>query len=153
MKKSLHTFIVLFCTAISLAAEVKVEFGPIPEWQKPVMDKVTFGVKARTLSEILHAGGDKTGTPSFLVFTAEAAEDLGKRLLWVDAEVEFSNGVVRNVKNVSFHLLTKGIEADVKKLDDIEDQDFVLPGDEPQKVEDLKPIAITKLKITNIVLK
>ena len=147
MKESLHTLIVLFCTAISLAAEIKVEFGRIPEWQKPVMDKVTFGVKARSLSEILNAGGDKTRTPSFLVFTAEATENLGKRLLWVDAEVEFSNGAVRKFKNVSFFLLTKGIEADVRKLDDV---GFVFPGDEPK---DPKPIVITKLKILNAACK
>jgi hypothetical protein len=60
---------------------------------------------------------------------------------------------VRKFKNVSFYLITKGIEADVKKLDDFAFQDFVVPGDEPEQVEDLKSIEITKLKITNAAFK
>ncbi len=139
MKKLLCIFTMVMSTAISPAADIKVELDPIPEWQKPVMDKVTFGVKMRSLSEVLDTPADKAA-PSFLVFTAEAAENLGKRLLWVDVEVEFSNGAFLKFEHVKFFLLSKGIEADVRKLDDL-------------KIKDPKTIEITKLKIINAVLK
>jgi hypothetical protein len=152
MKYLFSLFIFLFSATTSLAEEIKVEFGPIPDWQKPVMDKVTFGVKMRSLGEILDTK-DTKDTPSFLVFTAEATDNLGKRLLWVGAEVEFSNGVVRKFENVSFFLLNKGVEADIKKLDETTLRGFVLPGDKPKQVDDSKPVQITKLKIISAVCK
>ncbi|MES2465823.1 MAG: hypothetical protein V4675_00865 [Verrucomicrobiota bacterium] len=141
MKKLICIFTVLLSAAISPAADIKVELVPIPEWQKPDMDKVTFRVKVRSLSEILDRPADKSA-PLFLVFTAEAAENLGKRLLWVDVEVEFSNGAVRKFEHVKFSLLGKGIGADVRKLDE-----------EPKQIKDPKTIEITKLKIINAVWK
>ncbi|MBK1884235.1 hypothetical protein JIN85_17580 [Luteolibacter pohnpeiensis] len=117
------------------------------------MSEVTFGVKLITLNDMLKVQDGSDVVPSFLIFTARAAENLGKRLLWIDAEVEFCNGAVRKFKNFSFHLLTKGIEADVKKLDDFAFQGFILPGDAPRDGEAPNPIEITKLKITNSELK
>ena len=137
MKKLICILTMLLSAAISPAADIKVELDPIPEWQKPVMDKVTFGVKMRSLSGILNRPADKPA-PSFLVFTSKAAENLGKRLLWVDVEVEFSNGAVRKFDHVKFSLLGKGIEADVRKLDE-----------GPKQIKDPKTIEITRLKIIN----
>ena len=152
MKMPLSILMLLFSATISLAAETKVEFGPIPEWQKPVMDKVTFDVTVRSLAKILDIQ-DPKDAPSFLVFTAEATENLGKRLLWVDAEVEFPNGAVRKFENVSFFLLDKGVEADIRKLDVTTLGEFVLQGDKPKQVDDSKPVQITKLRIIRAVFK
>ena len=89
------------------------------------------------MSESLDTPADKSA-PSFLVFTAEAAENLGKRLLWVDVEAKHSNGAVRKFEHVKFSLLGKGIEADVRKLDE-----------GPKQIKDPKTLEITRLKIIN----
>jgi len=135
---------------VALASEVKIEISDAPEWQKPILGMVEFDAKLRSISQILKVEEPKSESPTFLVFTATAKENLGKTLLWIDAEVELSNGKILTFKGISFGLLSKGIEADIRKLESVE-VDFKLPDE--GKPTDPKSLVVTRLRILNAACK
>jgi hypothetical protein len=143
MRTFFHAFLLWAVSLVATAAELQVEIDPLPDWQKPIMSKVTFDVQIRTLNQIL---GKKTdaGRPTFLVFTAATTENLGKRLLWINGEVELSDGRKVAFKGICFHLLSDGVEADIQKLDGV---DSIMPSDLSDDESSLAPLEIRKLRI------
>jgi len=108
----------LFYLNSCYAQEPKIVIGEIAEWQKPVIDKVAFSAEAKSIDELL---GKKIDHPNkswngFIIFSCIAKGNLGKRLLWIDVEVTFSNGYKRKFTGISFHILTKGTEHDIMKI-------------------------------------
>jgi hypothetical protein len=100
----------------SVAQKVTVEASA--EWQKTVLKDVSFGATIKSIGEIL---GRDVQTPrnrwiGFVVFSCTAPADLSKRILWVDAEVKFSNGYTRKFEGINFGLLQKGEEFDIQKI-------------------------------------
>ena len=95
---------------------------------------------------MVHELGKKTdaGRPTFLVFTAASTENLGKRLLWINGEVELSDGRKVAFEGICFHLLSDGIEADIQKLDGV---DSIMPSDLSDNESSLAPLEIRKLRI------
>jgi len=153
MKKMLYIVAIALLASLTHAEKIVIELPQVSERQKLVLEKVAFDVKLRTLDDITGVENSQASDPSFLIFTAVAKEDLGEGLLWIDAEVEFSNGRVRKFTAIRFNLFKKGIEADVRKLDDFI-SGFVLPGEEESKPpEDPKPIVISKFRVTNAIFK
>ena len=116
--KSLSIALLLLMSGITLADEAKVTVSERPEWQQSVMEKVTFSAKTKGDDEILEG---KITQPNhswggFIIFCCTAKENLGKRLLWIDAEVVFSNGDKRKFKGINFNIHKKGTELDIAKL-------------------------------------
>lgn len=144
-------FAYLLLTLAATAEEFKVEFSPLPDWQQPILAKVTFDVQIRSLPDIIRTESMEAKQPQFLVFTAATNESLGKRLLWIDAEVELSDGRIREYKGISFHLLSKGLEADIQKLQGVDSiTKLKLTGEEES---DPKPVTVTRLKILSATFK
>ncbi len=109
---------ILVFLGVCHAGEPKVIISKRPKWQQSVLDKVTFGAEAKGIEELL---GKKVDRPNrfwsgFVIFSCTATENLGRRLLWIDAEVEFSNGYKRKFDGVSFHILAKGTEYNIAKI-------------------------------------
>lgn len=147
-------FTLWFAIVAVQASDLKVELAPAPDWQKPILAKLTFDVKLRTLEEILEGKPGKLRSPSFLVFTAEAKENLGSRLLWADTEIELSDGRIMKFKGVCFHLLTKGLEAEIRKLASIDDPPpGDIFGDIKEKSDIQKELKVVRLKILGAVFK
>ena len=108
----------IFYLGSCYAEEPKITIGKLAEWQKPVIDKVIFTAQIKSVDELL---GKKIERPNeswggFIVFSCTAKENLGKRLLWIDVEVEFSNGYKRKIDGISFFILSKGTEHDIVKI-------------------------------------
>ena len=130
---------ILIFLGVCHAGEPKVTISKRPEWQKSVLDKVTFGAETKGIDELL---GKKVDRPNrfwsgFVIFSCTANENLGKRLLWVNAEVEFSNGYKRKFDGVSFHILTKGTEHNIAKI--------------PFEVEE--SVSVKSINITSVAIK
>jgi len=89
-----------------------------PDWRKPILEKIVFGAEAKSATDLLGKIDARTD-PSwkgYIIFSCTALEDLPKRVLWIDAEAEFSNGYKREFKGISFNLLSKGTEYDMAKI-------------------------------------
>ena len=129
----------LILLGVCHAEEPKVTISKRPDWQKTVIDKVTFGAETRSIEEVLEGrwiGRINSGVDS-LSFRAPRTRTLGKRLLWIDAEVKFSNGYKRKFKGVSFHILTKGTEYNIAKI--------------PFEVEE--SVSVESINITSVAIK
>ncbi len=108
----------IFHLGFCYAEEPKITIGKLAEWQKPVIAKVIFSARIKSVEELL---GKKIERPNeswggFIIFSCTAKEDLGKRLLWIDVEVEFSNGYKRKIDRIRFSILRKGTEHDIVKI-------------------------------------
>lgn len=124
---------------LCLANEPKVTVSERPEWQRSVIEKVTFGAESKGIDELL---GKKVDRPDrswggFIIFSCTAKENLEKRLLWVDAEVEFSNGFKREFKGITFGILAKGTAHDIAKIP------FEVDG----------PVSVKSVRVTSITMK
>ncbi|MES2476568.1 MAG: hypothetical protein V4640_12365 [Verrucomicrobiota bacterium] len=149
--KTLQIILFLILTGqVALASEVKIEIADAPEWQKPILGRVEFDAKIRSISQILSVEEPKSEGPAFLIFTASAKENLGKRLLWIDAEVELSNGKILTFRRIPFGLQSKGIEADIRKLENVEIE-FKLPDE--GKPTDPKSLVVQRLRILSAAFK
>lgn len=109
------------------------------DWKKPVLENVVFAAKTKGIDEILgkndHADhGPWTG---FVVFSCTAKESLSKRLLWIDAEVEFSNGYKRKFKGITFDLPSQGTGYDIAKI--------------PFEVE--SPVTLKSVRVSSVTIK
>lgn len=140
-----HIFILTSILALGItttASEMVIEFPGLRDWKKDIVENVVFSAELQPISKLLDklAAEDE---PIFLVFSCEAKDNLGKRLLWIDADVTFSSGAVRKLKGIRFHILSKGIEYDIVKLD---------PGVLSQQ-KDALSVTVTKLKVTNVAVK
>lgn len=100
------------------AEETKIVLTANAEWQKPVLDKVEFGAETKSIDELLGNKVDQANRSwkGFVIFSCTAKENLGKRLLWINAEVEFSNGIQRKFESVCFGISKKGTEYDIAKI-------------------------------------
>jgi len=113
-------FVALIIWTVSLAKLDAVEgsIKPNADWQTEILSLLKISAEAKGVSDLLGDSlriRDKSWT-GFVVFTCEAASDLPKRLMWVDAEVTFSNGYVREFKNIRFSIIGKGSEYDIQKI-------------------------------------
>ena len=84
----------------AFADKKKVTISEMPEWQRPVLAHVTFDAEVKETQELLGKSADPGD--GFLVFSCKADQNLGKRILWITAEVTFSNGYKREFKQISF---------------------------------------------------
>jgi len=111
------TFMVLW-VGICYADAPKIIISERPEWQKPIIDKASFGVQVKSTDQILGENANISGGfwSGFLIFSCTAKENLGRRILWIDAEVEFSNGYVRKFEGIKFHISAEGSEYDIAKI-------------------------------------
>jgi hypothetical protein len=139
MKNLAATLIASMSLVICHAAEPTVVVSERPEWQKQVLDKVSFRIEAKGIEELLGAiaAHPNNSWQGFVIFSCTAKENLGKRLLWIDAEVEFSNGYKRKFEGISFNILTKGTEYDIAKI--------------PFEVED--PVSVKSVTISSVTIK
>lgn len=97
-----------------------VDLSQVPDQQKTLLKDATFSAKVRGMAEILGCRNENlrqdAAAPVFVVFVAEAKENLETRLLSIDVEITLSDGRVRRFDNVSFHLLQKGVQCDIRKV-------------------------------------
>lgn len=142
------------------ATKVEVDRANQPEGHKAILDKIVFEARVASLGQILERKNKRTPSATFLVITAEAKEDLGVRLLWGDVEVDLSDGRKLKFERFNFHLLSEGIEGDVRRLDDADAQvvaradsnrPFKLPGGGANVSG--KPIEVKKLRISRLQFK
>lgn len=131
------------------ATKLEVDLGNPPQADKAILDKIVFDARVASLSQILGRKGDQMASPTFLVISAEATENLGARLLWCDVEVELSDGRTLKFERFRFHLLSKGIEGDVRRLDGSDTmREFKLPGEgEPEQPK--KALMVKRLRVSN----
>lgn len=123
--------------AEGMAQKITIDPGEVEHW--PALKDVTFGATIKGVDEIT---GRKVEMPSelwrgFVIFSCKSSKTLGGRLLWVDAEVTFSNGMVREFKGIDFFLLNKGEEFDIKKI----------------PFENRAPVSVSEVKVKNVVFK
>ncbi|MBK1884029.1 hypothetical protein JIN85_16540 [Luteolibacter pohnpeiensis] len=138
MKVNLLIGAFCFAAVATIPAE-EIVIPPSADWQQPILSSVKFSAETKSADELL---GTHIKQPSgrwvgFVVFTCEATKNLGKRLMWIDADVTFSNGYVREFTGVSFNILTEGTEIDIHKI----------PFEAPA------PVTISKVVIKNAVIK
>jgi len=118
----MKTFAIALYALIHLGAcyaeEPKIIITERPEWQKPVLEKVVFGAETKDVNELLGKKADQANKSwkGFVIFSCTAKENLGKRLLWINAEVEFSNGSKRKFESICFGISKKGTEYDIVKI-------------------------------------
>lgn len=94
------------------------DYRSLPDRQRAILDKTAFDLRILPPPALFPSGDapKDLSTDGFLLFVCSARENLGERLLWIDAEVEFSSGYTRKFRSVSFHLLT-GSSVAICKLD------------------------------------
>lgn len=121
------------------AEEPKVIITDRPDWQKPILEKVVFGVHAKEVDELLGKKTEHTNRRwiGFVIFSCTATDNLSKRLLWINAEVEFSNGYKRKFDSISFGLMNKGTEYDIAKI----------------PFESKEAVSVKSITITSVVIK
>jgi hypothetical protein len=135
----------LLAITISMAAFAadgaaqKVTVDPSEIERMPALKDVTFGATVKSADEIV---GRKVESPNglwrgFIVFSCKASTNLGHRMLWVDADVTYSDGSKGDFKGVGFHLSDKGEEFDILKI----------PG------ETRAPLSISELRIRHVAFK
>lgn len=129
--------------------KVEVDLGNPPVADKAFLDKIVFDARVASLSQILGRKSDQMASPTFLVIPAEATENLGAGLLWCDVEVELSDGRTLKFQRFRFHLLSKGIEGDVRRLDGSDTMlEFKLPG-EGKPEQPKKAVMVKRLRVSN----
>lgn len=142
------------------ATKVEVDHANQPEGHKVILNKIVFEARVVSLGQILERKSMRTPSATFLVISAEANENLGVRLLWGDVEVDLSDGRKIKFERFNFHLLSEGIEGDVRRLDDADAQvvagsdlnkSFKLPGVVPNVSG--KPIEVKRLRISRLQFK
>lgn len=97
------TLALLLLSLAAPAKEIEVTSTPLPDWQQPIWKNVTFDAKVINVKDIPGAKAD-AHDEDFVLFSCTAKENLGKRILWIDAEVTFSNGMTRELEGISFFI-------------------------------------------------
>jgi hypothetical protein len=118
MKRLLLIASICFAALTGEGRAQKVIVDASAEWQNAELKDVTFGATTKGIDDILGKAIQTQGKrwTGFVIFSCKASSDLGKRLLWADADVTFSNGYKREFKGIQFHLLQKGEEFDIQKI-------------------------------------
>ncbi len=109
----------LFCLLLGAGVyAAEPDYSSLPDWQRAILDKAVFELRLLPATALFphNAAPADLSSDGFLLFVCSARQNLGKRLLWIDAEIEFSNGYKRKFSSISFHLLT-GTAVAVAKLD------------------------------------
>jgi hypothetical protein len=118
MKPVLIALLFCYLAFVQEGVAQKVTVEPSADWQRTVLNDVYFTATTRGVVDILGRQIQAPGNRwiGFVVFSCSAPSNLGKRILWVDAEVKFSNGYTRKFKGIQFGLLQEGEEFDVHKI-------------------------------------
>lgn len=94
------------------------DYSSLPDKQRAILDKTSFELRILPPTALFPSGDapKDLSADGFLLFVCSARQNLGERLLWITAKVEFSNGYTREFSSVGFHLIA-GSSAAIHKLD------------------------------------
>ena len=147
MKKIITVILSGLVLVCCVEAQIEVSFTEQPGWKNLILEKVSFSAAVKENKKLL--GEDADDGDGFIVFSCTAKENLGKRVLWIEAELTFSNGYKRNFESISFMILEKGTEYDIRKVP-FDRASSPLFSKEENETESLEVI---KMLITQIALK
>lgn len=136
------TLILLLLSLAAPAKEVEVTSTPLPDWQQPIWKNVTFDAKVINVKDIPGAKADAHNT-DFLLFSCTAKEKLRKHILWLSAEITFSNSKTTLYKDIPIRINKAGTEHTIEKI----------PTQITDGMEKPAALTVTKIHITEVTMK